>query len=380
MDSLRYLASWVLRHRFTLAFCAAVIGPVLVGGFSDQRGPSPFRTRVMMLAGCPNTGCECLDDCLNEVYGSGGEGQIGSTPIHIERNLGQTDGRYPFVAQGSRHSIRLSATEAVFDFPGSKRARARTVRATVVGADASVQGQEQEPMSGRVNYFRGNDPKLWVTDIPTFGRVTFPGIYPGIDLSYHGSGGYLENDFIVQPGGDADRILIRFDGADDVRVETDGSLTIALDRRGLSWKKPVVLSDHGDWTEEAGGRTFPERFERSNRFRNRRLRFDPAAGDRSRDHLRHLPRDSQCRWRRARGHRCFRQRLHYRRHGQPHLSDHGRHVFSLGRRRPGRRRDRRQAERRRQADDLYYASGRRGIPTGAWGSLWTPRETSISRA
>jgi uncharacterized protein (TIGR03437 family) len=194
----------------------------------------------MMMAGCPTTGCPCIDQCLQSVFGSGGEGVRGSAPIHIERNLGQTDGRFTFVAQGAHHSIRLAATEAVFDFAGSGSTKTRTIRATVAGADARAEGQGQEPMSGRVNYFRGNDPKHWVTNVPTFGRVTFPEIYPGIDLSYHGSGGDVENDFIVNPGGDASRILIRFDGADDVRIENDGSLTIALDRRGLSWKKPVV--------------------------------------------------------------------------------------------------------------------------------------------
>lgn len=241
MASLRDLASWLLRHRFTVVFCAAVIGPVLVGGFSDHHGASwPFRTRVLMMAGCPSTGCSCLDDCIEEFQGTGGSGNIGSAPVHFERNLGQTDSRYPFVAQGARHSIRLAATEAVFDFSAWGHSKARTIRTTIEGANSQAQGQAQEPMSGRVNYFKGNDPKRWVTDIPTFGRVTFPQIYPGIDLSYHGSGGHVENDFIVYPGADASRILIRFDGADDVRVENDGSLTIAADRHGLSWKKPAV--------------------------------------------------------------------------------------------------------------------------------------------
>ena len=85
-----------------------------------------------------------------------------------------------------------------------------------MGAQAKVQGQGQEPISGRVNYFRGNDPKKWLTDIPTFARVTFPQVYPGVDISYHGSGGHVENDFIVSPGTDPSAIRIRFDGADEV--------------------------------------------------------------------------------------------------------------------------------------------------------------------
>jgi uncharacterized protein (TIGR03437 family) len=240
-----------------------VIGPVLVGGFADRHGASwPLRTWILAGSDCEKTGCPCIDDCTGATtgpgIGTGIEGVHGSAPVHIERNLGQTDSRYPFVAQGARHSIRLAATEAVFVFSPQGRSKARTIRTTIEGANSQAQGQAQEPMSGRVNYFKGNDPKRWVTDIPTFGRVTFPQIYPGIDLSYHGTGGYLENDFIVYPGADASRIQVRFDGADDVRVESDGSLTIAAGREGLSWKKPVVYQ-----TTATGRRKLVE-----GRFRN----------------------------------------------------------------------------------------------------------------
>ena len=94
-----------------------------------------------------------------------------------------------------------------------------------------------------MNYLRGNDPKKWLTDIPTFSRVTFPQIYPGIDLVYHGSGGFVENDFIVSPGADPSRIRITFDGADTIRLETDGSVTVAAGRRELSWKKPSLYQE-----------------------------------------------------------------------------------------------------------------------------------------
>ena len=202
-----------------------------------------FTPTVLLAGGCPKTGCECVDDCLENVYGSP---RVAPAVLVLRLSalnaISWPDGqlRYPFVAQGARHSIRLAATEAAFDFPGSKHTKARTIRATVEGADAGVQGEAQEPMSGRVNYFLGNDPKRWITGVPTFGRVTFPQIYPDIDLTYHGSGGYIENDFIVNPGADASRIQIHFDGADDLHLENDGSLTIIAGRHVLRWKKPVV--------------------------------------------------------------------------------------------------------------------------------------------
>jgi uncharacterized protein (TIGR03437 family) len=230
MVSVGRVSRWFSRYRYTVTLYAGIVGAVLTGGF--------------LTSGC-HTGCSCIDNCFGgsssqSIIGYGSVNNSAASPLSFERNIGQADHRYAFIAQGAGHSIGLAANEAVFDFPASKRTSAGRIRAMVDGAKSQVEGQAQEPMSGRVNYFKGNDSKRWITDIPTFARVTFPQIYPGIDLSYHGVGGYIENDFIVNPGADPSQIRIRFDGADDVRVEGSGSLTIAAGRRGLSWKKPII--------------------------------------------------------------------------------------------------------------------------------------------
>ena len=154
------------------------------------------------------------------------------------------------------------------------------------GAQAKVQGEGLEALSGHVNYFKGNDRKKWLTDIPTFARVTFPKIYPGIDLSYHETGGHVENDFIVSPGSDPSGIHIRFDGADKARVT--GRLTYHF-RRGsrAQLKKPLV------YQATATGRKKPveARFRQDSRMRwdrGGRLRYHRDVGHRSRDHVCHI--------------------------------------------------------------------------------------------
>ena len=39
-----------------------------------------------------------------------------------------------------------------------------------------------DPLPGKMNYFVGNDPKKWHTDVPTFASVKYSAVYPGIDL------------------------------------------------------------------------------------------------------------------------------------------------------------------------------------------------------
>ncbi len=160
--------------------------------------------------------------------------------VRFEPNVGQADPGYSFVASGRSQAVLLSPTEAVFQLPGSKKTQARTVHASLVGASNGAAPKAEQPLSGRVNYLIGPDPQKWHTDIPTFEGVRFTGVYPGIDVAYHGNRGDLETDFVVQPGADPEAIRIRFDGADAVNLAKDESLEARADQRTLSWKKPTL--------------------------------------------------------------------------------------------------------------------------------------------
>jgi hypothetical protein len=63
----------------------------------------------------------------------------------------------------------------------------------LVGANLAAAVAGADPLPGHANYFLGNDPKKWRTDVPTYARVKYQGVYPGVDLVYYGTqGGQLE--------------------------------------------------------------------------------------------------------------------------------------------------------------------------------------------
>jgi hypothetical protein len=70
------------------------------------------------------------------------------------------------------------------------------LRMSLVGANplAKVSGFDELP--GKSNYFIGNDPKKWRTNVPTYAKVKYEGVYPGVDLVYYGNQGRLEYDFV----------------------------------------------------------------------------------------------------------------------------------------------------------------------------------------
>jgi hypothetical protein len=64
-----------------------------------------------------------------------------------------------------------------------------------------VAGLDELP--GKSNYFIGNDPSKWRTNVPTYGKVEYRDVYPGVNLVYYGNpaaAGQLEHDFVVAPG------------------------------------------------------------------------------------------------------------------------------------------------------------------------------------
>ena len=84
--------------------------------------------------------------------------------------------------------------------PAAQAGKTDVVRMDLVGAsrEKHVEGSDQLP--GNANYFIGNDPAKWHVDVPTYSKVRYTGVYPGIDLVYYGNQLQLEYDFVVDRG------------------------------------------------------------------------------------------------------------------------------------------------------------------------------------
>lgn len=78
----------------------------------------------------------------------------------------------------------------------------------------------EKPLSTINNYFIGDDPSKWAADCRIYQIVTYKNIYPGIDIRYFVDGGTnLKYDFIVHPGADPGKIMMKYSGADKLDVQ-----------------------------------------------------------------------------------------------------------------------------------------------------------------
>ncbi|HEY1202761.1 MAG TPA: hypothetical protein VGE79_17355, partial [Niastella sp.] len=97
--------------------------------------------------------------------------------------------------------------------------RSHAYQMQFVGASDNPQISPDKPLSTYSNYFIGNDPSKWASNVQIYQGVLYKNIYPNIDVRYFSENGQLKYDLIVNPGGDPNKILMRYEGADKLSIK-----------------------------------------------------------------------------------------------------------------------------------------------------------------
>lgn len=232
-----------------------------------------------------------------------------SMPLRFELNAGQIDAQVRFVASGQSGEMFLTPREMVLRvFASSSKSANRpglglhqaapaqppaqpmldsaVVRLETVNANPNPRITGLDPLPGKTNYFIGNDPKKWHTDVPSFAKVKYENIYPGIDLIFYGNEGNLEYDFNVAPGADPGRIALSVEGTDGVRIDDAGDLMLRTAVGEVSQHAPHVYQEvDGRRQEIAGGykllESSPSNQNQESKIQNHLVAFDVANYDSS---------------------------------------------------------------------------------------------------
>ncbi|MGH7480090.1 MAG: SBBP repeat-containing protein [Candidatus Methylomirabilales bacterium] len=176
----------------------------------------------------------------------------GKLPLSFEANQGQTDDQVKYLARGPGYTVFLTPTEAVLSLrtegsglrtePPTATHRA-VVRMKLVGANADAKLRGLDELPGKSNYFIGNDPKKWRTNIPHYGKVRYREAYPGIDLVFYGNPRQLEYDFVIAPGADPNDITLAFEGVDRLEIDNEGNLILHIAGGHLIQRTPAIYQE-----------------------------------------------------------------------------------------------------------------------------------------
>lgn len=225
-------------------------------------------------------------------------------PLGFEANQGQTDSEVRFVSRGRGYTLFLTSTEAVLVLKGrealgvrreakeapvspdstglsrrtsvlspspfakprgipqslgnggqpSALATATALRMRLVGANESPLVEGLEELPGKSHYFIGNNPDKWRTNIPTYAKVTYQNVYPGVDLVYYGNQRQLEYDFIVAPGADPNLIALGFDDTERAEIDEEGDLVLRIAGGEIRLRKPLVYQEINGARQAISGR------------------------------------------------------------------------------------------------------------------------------
>src|SRR5207248_2217398 len=79
--------------------------------------------------------------------------------------------------------------------------------------------------------------------VPTYAKVQYKDIYPGVDLVYYGNQRQLEYDFVIAPGVNPKKIVLGFKGADKLEIDTQGELVLHTSGGDLRQHKPIIYQE-----------------------------------------------------------------------------------------------------------------------------------------
>jgi putative cell wall-binding protein len=166
--------------------------------------------------------------------------QAAELPMYFIKNEGQVEGSSLYYVEGTPTDIQFDQTGVVFvqkvksedDQPAYSTFRMEFVGAHAVTPEPT--GEDGPPFS----YFLG-DQSNWHAAVESTTKLTYRGIWDGIDMTLEGRGGNLKYTFTVAPYADPSQIKLRYDGA-DVAINNAGELEIATSNNTIVDQAPVA--------------------------------------------------------------------------------------------------------------------------------------------
>lgn len=193
---------------------------------------------------------------------------FGKMPLYFIPNQGQFDARVAYYLQGKNTTIYFHPGGLTYVLHqggvGNGKRHAGTsgqglapidpmrdevertsrwiLKLDFVGADVAARPTGEERTETVVSYFKGKADE-WRTGLPTYSKIVYKDLWPGIDLAYFGTVGKLKYEFILQPGADPSLVRLAYRGASAVAVNSKGRLEVRTPAGGFEDEEPVAYQD-----------------------------------------------------------------------------------------------------------------------------------------
>ncbi|MCJ7512764.1 MAG: hypothetical protein MUO23_07310, partial [Anaerolineales bacterium] len=209
----------------------------------------------------PELAAEQLADIIFGTYGSSFAANVGQAPKDVQF-LSQDNGvSFLFTSDAfalllPQPVFEMSALAAVASAetptpafealdaeipPPPDPSEAVIVQVSFLGANSGVLAIGQEPLSIQFGMYVGDNPEQLLDRVPLFGLISYPDLYPGIDLGFAFDGQQrMKSIFTVEPGADPAAIRLRYSAVGSLALDEAGNLSVSTVGGVIQESAPVA--------------------------------------------------------------------------------------------------------------------------------------------
>jgi len=109
--------------------------------------------------------------------------------------------------------------------PIDNTVNAHAIQMEFLGANKLCELIPQVPFPDYENYYLGNDPKKWTSQVTVYEAITYKELYKGIDLKVYSNDHHFKYDFIIAPNSDYRQIKTNYKGTNGLSI-SKGNLIV----------------------------------------------------------------------------------------------------------------------------------------------------------
>ncbi len=185
------------------------------------------------------------------------------SPVFVP-NAGQTHSEVLYYTRGSDFGVYLTHKEVVFTFL-AKQSNTQPDMTMISFSDhgmsthnesnvisfsleflnpnpkMTIEGRQNA--RGKINYFKGNDPRNWYRGLPSYRSIIYKDLWSGVDVAFHFVKGQLKYDFVIKPNAKIEDIRLAYRGIENLALDESGDLFIKTSLGTIKEKRPVSYQE-----------------------------------------------------------------------------------------------------------------------------------------
>jgi gliding motility-associated-like protein len=154
---------------------------------------------------------------------------------------------------------------------GNMQVKSHAYRVRFTQSENSTVLTGEKKIPGYTNFFIGNDPSKWKSEVGSYHLVNYLSVYKGVDVRFFSDNGFAKYEWIIAPYGELNKIKLEYEGVESLRLDK-GELVVKTSVGETRERKPYSYQ-----LTPAGRKEIPCSFiVTGNRVTFRLSGYDPA--------------------------------------------------------------------------------------------------------